>query len=413
MPASWSKFTTRFNILTILVLMTLVATGCTASSPGPADAAAPIPPAPTITSPAAPDDSAGLKVSRLDQLMQSRHAQVEDFPIGPGDVIAISVPGLPDFDSSHGSGGQGAAITGTETGGAVLDNWTVRVGSQGEINLPLLGRIHVAGLTEDELRQDLKTRLAKYMYDPQVELFVKSYNSREVAVSGEVHAPGLYTIAGPNETIRDLIVRAGGTTDGAASRIILTPAPPKGRLQHAAMEPAADSSADSNGPSSSDTNPLSVSGASGAGLNNTYIIDLTKGQSNQRYLNIRVRPGDTIYVPRAGAVTVIGWVYTPKTIEIRPGLTVLNAVSEAGGTLFAADASRVKILRQAPGEETKTLVVNLNDVREARTPDLLVQANDVVDVTYSAVRIPGYALYYGVQGLLQMAPAALLFSGGL
>ena len=70
-------------------------------------------------------------------------------------------------------------------------------------------------------------------------------------------------------------------------------------------------------------------------------------------------------------------------------------------------------MRQAPGEETKILMVNLNDVRAARVPDVLVQANDVIDVPYSAVRIPGYALYYGVQGFLQMAPAALLFSGGL
>ena len=285
--------------------------------------------------------------------MQSRHDQVEDFPIGPGDVVAISVPGLPDFDSSHGGAEGAAATTGPEAGGATLDNWTVRVGSQGEINLPLLGRIHVAGLTEEQLREDLKTRLEKYMYDPQVEVYIKSYNSREVAVSGEVHAPGLYTISEPNETIRDLIVRAGGTTDGASSRIILTPAPPKGHDQHAAMEPISGSPTDPSIPSSSDTNPLSVSGVSGNGLNNTYIIDLTKGQSNQRYLNIRVRPGDTIYVPRAGAVTVIGWVYTPKTIEIRPGLTVLNAVSESGGTLFAADANRVKILRQAPERRPK------------------------------------------------------------
>ena len=65
---------------------------------------------------------------------------------------------------------------------------------------------------------------------------------------------------------------------------------------------------------------------------------------------------------------MIGWVYTPKTIEIRPGLTVLNAVSEAGGTLFAADAARVKILRQAPGEETKTLMVNLNDIMRPASP---------------------------------------------
>jgi polysaccharide export outer membrane protein len=408
--------TARFGALVALPLMMLLAGGCATSPPPSADV--PAQTAPAVGSAPLADDGASLKVSRLDELMQSRHNQVEDFPIGPGDVVAISVPGLPDFDNSHGGGQGGAAAegggtTGTEAGGATLDNWTVRVGSQGEINLPLLGRIHVAGLTEEQLREELKTRLLKYMYDPQVELFVKSYNSREVAVSGEVHAPGLYTISEPNETIRDLIVRAGGTNDSAASRIILTPAPAKGHEQRAGMEPVSDSPTDSGIPSSNDTNPLSVGGVSGSGLNNTYIIDLSKGQSNQRYLNIQVRPGDTIYVPRAGAVTVIGWVYSPKTIDIRPGLTVLNAVSEAGGPLFAGDSSRVKVLRQAPGEETKTLMVNLDDIKNARTPDLLVQANDVIDVPYSALKIPGYALYYGVQGFVQMAPAALLFSGGL
>ena len=74
--------------------------------------------------------------------------------------------------------------------------------------------------------------------------------------------PDMYTISGPNETIRDLIVRAGGTTDSAAARIILTPAPPKRPDQPAAAQPEPDSSADPSVPSSSDTNPLSVSGAS-------------------------------------------------------------------------------------------------------------------------------------------------------
>ncbi len=397
----------KLKISAVLGAIALVAAGCAASNPPP-DAAQP---EHSVAAPASVDEG-GLKVSRLDQLRQSRRAKSTDFPIGPGDVIAISVPGLPDFDNSHG-GAQGVAGTGPDPGRAAR-RWTTgrcRVGSQGEINLPLLGRIHVAGLTEEQLREDLKTRLLKYMYDPQVELFVKSYNSREVAVSGEVHAPGLYTISAPNETIRDLIVRAGGTTDGAASRIILTPAPPKGHESAVRRCTRAGFSNRSERSKQQRYQPLSVSGV--GGVSNTYIIDLSKGQSNSRYLNIPVRPGDTIYVPRAGAVTVIGWVQAPKTIEIRPGLTVLNAVSEAGGTLFAAEATRIKILRQAPGEETKTLMVNLNDIREARSPDVLVQANDVIDVPYSAVRIPGYALYYGVQGFIQMAPAALLFSGGL
>jgi polysaccharide biosynthesis/export protein len=405
----------KFLALTVL-LATLALAGCAASTPTPADPPAPVQAEPA-SAPAPPlPDTTGLKVSRLDQLWQSRHANPGDFPIGTGDIIAVSVPGLPDFDNGHGGGGGGGGVTaagGESGGGQMLDNWTVRVSGQGYINLPLLGQMHVAGLTEEQLRGELIHRLEKYMYNPQVELFVRSYNSRQVAVSGEVHSPGMFTLNGPNETIRDLIVRAGGTTDTAGTRVILTPAPTKLPGQHAANGPMTPSAGDSSYANVSDTNPLSAPGVSGTTLSATYVIDLSRGQSSQRYLNIPARPGDTIYVPRAGTATIIGWVYTPKTIDITPGLTVLNAVSQAGGMLFAADAERVKVLRQGPEHETKTLVVNLNDIKKAKAPDVLVQANDVIDVPYSAVRIPGYALYYAAQGFVTMGPTALIFSGGL
>src|SRR5215469_7188469 len=418
----------KLKISALFFAMALVAAGCAASNSPPPAA---VKPAGSDASQATPAlfYNSDLNQSRLDQLWESRRADPGDFPIGTGDIISVSVPGLTDFDNSH-PGGEAMAATGEgvqagpATGATVLDNWTVRVGSEGNINLPLLGGIHVAGLTEQQLRDELKGRLEKYMYDPQVEIFVKSYNSRQVAVSGEIRAPGIYVLTGPNETIRDLLMKAGGTTEAGAARIILTPAPANGQDQHASnlrvsnrqpseSVPQALPQADGAGSTllDSDTNALSSSDASETGINNSYVIDLTQGQSHQRYLNIPARPGDTIYVPRSGSATVIGWVYTPKTIPVRPGLTVLSAVSEAGGTLYAADANNVKVIRQAPGEETKTLVVNLNDIKAARAPDVLVQANDVIDVSYSTARIPGYAVYYALQGLVQFAPAALIVGG--
>jgi protein involved in polysaccharide export with SLBB domain len=110
-------------------------------------------------------------------------------------------------------------------------------------------------------------------------------------------------------------------------------------------------------------------------------------------------------------VTVIGWVYSPKTIDVTPGLTVLNAVSQAGGTLFAADCNNIKILRHGRGHETETLTINLNDIKAARTPDVPLQANDVIEVPYSPARIPGYAVYYAAQGLVSFLPVALLVGG--
>ena len=374
----------KLNKLLGVALVVVALNGC-AASPSPPTPGDP----PRASGPETPAVGAQLKVTPLDQLWEARRTKSSDFPIGLGDIIDISVPGMALSGGSESGGG----------GGETLDSRTVRVDGMGNITLPILGRIHVAGLTEEQLRSELRTRLQKYMYNPEVQTFVKSYSSREVAVSGEVHSPGMYTVNGPSETIHDLIIRAGGTTDSAAPRLILTPARaggpnvaedpnpahPNGRLQEVSL-PAQESN---ETPGSN------------------YIIDLTKGESGERYLNIPVRPGDTIYVPRTGSASIIGWVHSPKTIDVGPGMTVLSAVSAAGGPLFAADPTKIKILRQGQGHETQTVMVNLDDIKVARTPDVPLQANDVVEVPYSALRIPGYALYYGVQGFVNFAPAAI------
>jgi polysaccharide export outer membrane protein len=387
----------------LIGLIALAISGCASSNPPPA---APDPPpasAPASLLAVGQD----LKTSPLDQLWESRRTNASDFPIGVGDIIEISVPGMQDFQA-HSSDlpAGGPESSGQQSSG----NGTVRVDGLGDINLPLLGHLHVAGLTEAQLRDELTRRLQKYMYDPQVELFVKSYSSRQVAVTGEVHSPGMYIVNGPTETIHDLIIRAGGTTDNAAPKIMLTPAKAAGNTQLTAAS-AWVPHADAHGSVSGVNDAASLEASIHDSPHSTYVIDLTNRQASERYMNIPVRPGDTVYVPRAGSVTVIGWVYSPKTIDITPGLTVLSAVSGAGGTLFAADATKIKVIRQSAGRETKTLTVNLNDIKAARAPDTLVQANDVIEVPYSAARVPGYALYYGLQGLVTMGPTALIYGG--
>ncbi|MGA8568402.1 MAG: polysaccharide biosynthesis/export family protein [Candidatus Binataceae bacterium] len=398
----------EFLSIGLVGLIAIAVSGCASSNPPPT---APPPVAldpPAASAPFNPVEvGQDLKTSPLDQLWESRRSNATDFPIGVGDVIEVSVPGMQEFQAQ----GSGAAAGGPEASGQQSQgNNTVRVDGLGDIDLPLLGHIHVAGLTEGQLKDELTHRLDKYMYDPQVELFVKSYMSREVAVTGEVHSPGMYIVNGPTETIHDLVIRAGGTTDNAAPKIMLTPANTAGKTQLTAASAWTPHSA-VQGIGSGVNDAASLEASVQDSPHSTYMIDLTNRQTTERYLNIPVRPGDTVYVPRAGSVTVIGWVYSPKTVDITPGLTVLSVVSAAGGTLFAADATKIKVIRQKPGRETSTLVVNLNDIKEARAPDVLVQANDVIEVPYKASRIPGYALYYAAQGIVTMGPMALIYGG--
>ncbi len=138
------------------------------------------------------------------QLWQSRHRDSEtiaDFPIGTGDILEISVPAIEQ-----------------------LKDLSVRVSADGTIAPPFIGTMQVSGMTEQEVRGNIRSRLRKYLRDPQVEVFVKEYQSREVAVMGQVKSPGMYTLVSPSESILDVIGRAGGSTDAAATRIVLIPA---------------------------------------------------------------------------------------------------------------------------------------------------------------------------------------------
>lgn len=338
---------------------------------------------------------------QLALLWRKRSADLADFPIGPGDLLEVSVPGIDQLRSR-----------------------TERVGGDGHIYLPLAGDLVVAGKTEKWVREELNRRMEKYLYHPQASIFVKSYSSRQVAVMGAVSRPGMYVLHGPQDSVRILIERAGGMTDNAAREVLLTPARP-GRQDRARADmadpakdsfsegpvgdPALDERADSPSgdyhrlPSGDISSPIRSAA--------TTLINLAPGSGQARYMDLPVRPGDTIYVPPAGSVTVVGWVYTPKTIPITPGLTVLGAVSDAGGPLFAADTKTVKLIRQKSDGRSEITMIDLDEVKERKVPNTPVEANDIIDVSYSTARLPGYAVYYAMIGIFQWAPATVVTSG--
>lgn len=326
----------------------------------------------------------------LETLWTARRSNTKDFAIGPGDVLEIQIPGVKE-----------------------LEDRTVRVDGKGDIDLPLVGSMHVAGLSESELNSTLVKKLGDYLYHPQAQIFVKSYNNRQVAVTGEVKTPADYTLNGPEDTVRELIQRAGGMTQQASPEIVLTPgargidqgAPPstdaKGNYSAASYNPRSEASG---------TNSPELSEAS-SNFGHPLIIDLSRNSHQGRYLDLPVRPGDTIFVPTAGTVSTIGWVYYPKTIPITQNLSVIGAVAASGGTLFAANQHDVRIVRRQTDGQIAVMTVDVASIQAGKSADVPLRDGDIVDVPYSALKIPGYALYYAAQGLVSYAPAALLVSG--
>ena len=391
----------RFQVALLAVLAAALA-GCSSQAP----------PAPgSEGSPSAAQPPAAQSDTALDRLWQQRATEQKDLTVGPGDVLEISSPNLKE-----------------------LQNRTARVDGKGDIALPLVGSLHVAGLTEPEIIDHLANALHKYAYHPEVNLLVKTYSSRVVGVTGAVHAPGLYVLNGPGDTVRDLIARAGGLTDNAAREVLLSPARPGSNGDSMLAQQGANGSAMPKPPEAptaalgavDNSNAQSSGAVTNAALKGDYtpwvrppseneldagsgyVIALDGDSPYRKYVNLPVRPGDTLSVPLAGQASVIGWVYKPTMLPVTHGLTALGAVSAAGGMMFAADPTTVKIMRREAGDQTKVIQVDLAAVQKGEAPDVALQANDVVDVEYSMAKIPGLAFYYLGQGIIAAAPAAAL-----
>lgn len=244
--------------------------------------------------------------------------------LGPHDLLEISVFDLEQF------------------------NRTVRVADDGSITLPFLGRIEVRGLSRVALEQKIARLLGdKYINDPQVSVFVKEYESRKVSVSGAVKAPSTFHLLG-SQTLLDVVSEAGGFTQDVGRMVFVIHRRPDGSTERISV----------------DLERLIYNG--------------------EAALNIPIQPGDVVYAPIEEKITVYvnGAVRTPGGYDFKHGdqITVLRAITKAGGTTERAAERRVQILRRHPDGGQRIIPVDLRKVRSGKIPDPVLEREDVVDV---------------------------------
>lgn len=149
------------------------------------------------------------------------HLVVTDPPpykIGPGDILSIVVWDHPEL-AGHGlmasTSAPEAASPATPAPGFVVDY-------EGKVQFPFAGSLKLAGLTEEQARHLLVSRLARYIAQPSVTLRVQSYRSKRIYIDGEVREPGLQAINDIPMTLLEALNRAGGLLPTAdQSRIVL------------------------------------------------------------------------------------------------------------------------------------------------------------------------------------------------
>ena len=223
--------------------------------------------------------SVALGLVAIDSSHASGQAEPhEGYRLGPNDTLRIQVYGEEDLS--------------LET----------KVEGDGQITYPLLGILHVGGLTIHELQQDLTTRLAAgYLSKPKVTVTVARH--RNFYVGGEVKTPGGY----PYEeglTVQKAITLAGGFTEKSDKRVI------------------------------------TITRAHGSQ------VDILTLESDAM-----VRPDDLVAVAQARKFYVNGEVRRAGDYPYERELTLHKAITMAGGFTDKASTSRAKVIRKIEGKE--------------------------------------------------------------
>jgi polysaccharide export outer membrane protein len=241
-------------------------------------------------------------------LEQSRRS---DYVVGAQDVLKVTV-----FDEPQLSG-------------------SFRVDQDGTFTYPFVGRLKAVGQTLRTIEGELTNLLADgYVRRPQVTIEVEQYRSRSIFIVGEVRTPGKYPLSG-EMTLMEALAQAGSTTQTAGSEVLILH--PADAAQSKQLEPGV-------------TPPAQ-----------TIRVSLADLQSGQLANNVMLHEGDTIFVPRAERFYVTGHVKTPGAYTYERGMTVLQALSLAGGLSDRGSNRGVKVIRVVSGQK-KEIAVKLTDV---------------------------------------------------
>ncbi|MBU0996178.1 MAG: polysaccharide export protein [Proteobacteria bacterium] len=241
----------------------------------------------------------------------------QDYTIGTGDVIELTVYEHNDLQSR------------------------LRVDGNGNIDLPLIGKIQVAGLSLEEIKSKITNLFADgYLINPQVTLTIAEYGSKRAVILGQVVRPGIFELR-ENATLLELISKAGGLTKTAGANATIK------RKTRFLDE--------------TESTVINID------LNNL----VEKGDSS---LNIPVLDGDSIYISKASDFFVTGEVKKPDVYKWEKNLTIIKAIALAGGLTGKASSVNIRIIRKVDNKEIVLTKVKM---------DTIVMPDDVIVVPES------------------------------
>lgn len=246
-----------------------------------------------------------------------------------------------------------------------IDNRPFRVDGDGNINLPLVGRIHVAGMTLQELEADLVRRLREYIREPQVFVQIVQYRSEPVFFVGLFARPGAYPLQG-NRTLIEMLTAVGGLLPNADRHIKITRQAEYGPI------PLPDAVVDPE--------------------KKVSTVEISLGSLSQNLSpeeNILLQPYDQISASRAELVWVNGEVSRVGgvALEERESLPIAQVLTQSGGFTRDAKKNKVRILRPIEGTTRRAVIeVDARQLFEGKGVDVPLYPGDIVYIPRSYQR---------------------------
>jgi polysaccharide biosynthesis/export protein len=277
----------------------------------------------------------------------AKPAMQESLLIGPGDLLHVTVMREPELEQR------------------------VRVLDSGDVALPLIGNVHLAGLDPAQAAAAIAAKYVdeNFLKHPSVAVFVEEFATLPVSVLGQVAKPGTYAISTPR-TLLDLLAMAGGLTEIADRHIMVERAPAvKQREEEVFLSNRAD---------------------------------------DALMANVMIDPGDTILVPKAGIVYVLGDVGRPGgyTMQNESRMTVLQAIAMAAGVNRTANEKQARVIHNVNGNYDEA-DLHLREIERGEAPDELLQANDVIYIPFSFAK----NVVMGTSAIMASTTSALIYAG--
>ena len=246
---------------------------------------------------------------------------------------------------------------------------TFRIDEDGDITLPVLGNMHVAGETASQARGQLRKKLLddQILSDPLVELNVLEYSAPQVTIVGEVASPGRYPLLAPHKLV-DVLALAGGPAVTAGNEVQISP----------------------DGDGSEPT-----------------LVHYSKATDPGAVAKVMVKPGDTVQVKRAGIVYVLGAVNRPGgyVMQEEGSLNLLQAMSLAYGTSPLAKTGTVYVIRRNADGTVVDIALSYKEITQGKRANFQLHATDILYVPTSAIK----ATFANFQQILIAASTAAIY----